>query len=122
MLWRLLADLVLVIHALFILYAVVGGLACFWHRRLVWVHLPVVTWAALVVLFAWPCPLTPLEIHLREQAGQTAFQGSFVEHYLLHFIYPEGLTRGIQIGLGLGVLGINMLIYGLLLKKKRKFR
>lgn len=118
MIWSLAADLVLVVHGLFIVYAVLGGLLGFWRRWLIWLHLPAVAWATLVVIIGWPCPLTPLEIHLRELAGEAGYSGSFLEHYLILLIYPPGLTRPVQILLGLGVLAINLLIYGLLWRKR----
>ncbi|MFM7331913.1 MAG: DUF2784 family protein [Brachymonas sp.] len=51
---------------------------------------------------------------------QLGYQSSFIEHYLLAAIYPEGLTRPVQIALGSGVLVINALIYELpwFLRKK----
>jgi hypothetical protein len=47
--------------------------------------------------------------------GQAGYNGGFVEHYLLPIIYPAGLTPQIQIGLGVFVLLLNGLIYGVLL-------
>ena len=112
MLWRIAADAVLVLHLLFILFAVFGGLAVFWRRGFLWLHLPVVAWATLVMLNGWLCPLTPLEIQLRHMAGDAGYQGSFIAHYLLPLIYPPGLTRGIQVLLGAGVTTFNLLVYG----------
>ena len=36
-----------------------------------------------------------------------------IEHYLLPLIYPEGLSREIQLGLGLFVLAVNAVVYGI---------
>lgn len=122
MLWGIAADLVLIVHLLFIIHGVFGGLLAFWRRWLIWIHLPAAVWAAAVVLMGWPCPLTPLEIYLRHMAGDAGYSGSFIEHYLISLIYPPGLTRPVQIALGLGVLGTNILVYSLLFQKSRKQR
>jgi Protein of Unknown function (DUF2784) len=114
---RLLADAVLLLHGLFILFAVFGGIWVNWRQpmskhRLI-LHLACATWAATVVIMGYTCPLTPLEQNLRIAAGQQGYQTSFIEHYLLAAIYPDGLTRPIQIALGIGVLIINALAYGI---------
>jgi hypothetical protein len=117
----LLADAVLIFHALFIAFAVFGGLIAIWrHGAWFWLHLACATWAATVVIMGWICPLTPLEQSLRQAAGQQGYQSSFIEHYLLAAIYPEGLTRPIQIALGIGVVVFNALVYGLAWFFKRK--
>ncbi|WP_111498344.1 DUF2784 domain-containing protein [Marinobacter bohaiensis] len=113
--WRLAADAVLIAHLAFILFAIFGGLAVLWRRWLLWLHLPTLAWATLVMLNGWLCPLTPLEIELRQLAGDAGYQGSFIAHYLLPLIYPPGLTRPVQILLGAGVFGFNLLVYGGLL-------
>lgn len=105
------ADLVVVLHAAFVLFAALGGLLVWkWHRA-AWLHVPCFLWAAWVELAGWFCPLTPLENLLREQAGVTSYQSGFVEHYLLPVLYPDGLTRAIQITLGLLVLLGNVALY-----------
>ncbi|WP_116472852.1 DUF2784 domain-containing protein [Zobellella maritima] len=112
MITRLLADLVLVVHLLFILFALLGGLLLLWRKWLPLIHLPAAAWAMLVELQGRTCPLTPLENHLRRLAGESGYEGSFIDHYLMAIIYPPGLTPGIQLLLGLLALGVNLLIYG----------
>ncbi|WAC44776.1 DUF2784 domain-containing protein [Pseudomonas sp. SL4(2022)] len=109
------ADAVLVFHLLFILFALLGGLLVWRWRGLVCLHVPAAVWGVLVELMHWPCPLTPLEQRLRLTAGQAGYRDSFVEHYVLPIIYPAGLTPQIQVLLGLIVLLLNGLIYGVLL-------
>ena len=60
----------------------------------------------------WYCPLTDLENSLRRAAGQAGYPGGFIEHYLLPIVYPAGLTREMQIGFALLVIGINLSVYG----------
>ena len=111
MLYSLAATTLLALHATFIAFAVFGGLLVRWRGGWVWLHLPAAAWAAAVVMAGWICPLTPWEQALRRAAGQEGYTGGFVEHYLLAAIYPDGLTRGLQISLGAGVVLINLLIY-----------
>lgn len=118
MLWGILAEVVLVLHGAFILFAVVGGLLALRWRWLVLLHVPCAVWAALVVTAGWICPLTPLEQWLRLRAGDEGYTGSFIEHYLILLIYPPGLTRTVQVLLGLGVVAINLGIYGWLWRRQ----
>lgn len=108
---RILADGVLVVHAAFIAFVVAGGLLVRWRRRVAWLHLPAVAWGALIEFRGWICPLTPLEIWARAQAGETGYPGGFIEHYLLPVVYPGALTRELQIVLGALVLIVNALVY-----------
>jgi Protein of Unknown function (DUF2784) len=109
--YQLFADLIVLAHAAFILFAVLGGLLVVRWWRIVWIHLTAVIWAVLVEFFGWVCPLTPLENWLRQRGGQADYSSDFVAHYILPLLYPEGLTRGVQIGLGVFVILINAAIY-----------
>ena len=111
MIYRLTADLVVLIHLAFILFAVLGGFLVLKYRRWALIHLPAFVWAVLISLAGWVCPLTPLENWLRKQGGLLGYETSFIEHYILPIIYPGELTRSIQIFLGLLVLVINLGIY-----------
>lgn len=107
------ADLVVLLHFAFILFVVLGGLLLLKWPRLAWLHLPAALWGALIEFTGWICPLTPLENWLREIGGASGYSGGFVEQYILVLIYPAGLTREIQLFLGLGVLVLNAAIYAL---------
>lgn len=120
MVYRLLADGVMLLHLAFILWVVAGGVLVLRRPRLAWLHLPAVIWGAAVEFFGLICPLTPLEDHLRREAGAAGLQGGFIEHYLLPLIYPGELTRALQIVLGLAVLAINGAVYGVLLRRRRR--
>lgn len=117
--YQILADVVLVLHLAFIAFVAFGGLVVLRFRRLAWLHLPAALWGAAIELENWICPLTPLENWLRLRAGQSAYSESFVEHYLFPIVYPEGLTRGIQIVLGFAVLVVNGAVYGLVWRRRR---
>lgn len=114
------ADLLLVLHLCFILFVIAGAPLVLRWPRLVWAHLPAVLWGAMIEFGGWICPLTPLENSLRYNAGEVGYAGGFVEHYILPFVYPPGLTREIQIGLGIAVLVLNALVYGALMIRRRR--
>ena len=123
--YRLLADLVVLIHLLFVVFTVAGGLLVIKWRRLLWLHLIAVAWAVMVEFSGWICPLTPLENWLREKAGESAYRSDFIAHYLLPVLYPARLTRELQIALGLVVILVNLAIYSCFLQsslraKKRR--
>ena len=120
--YRILADLVVGLHALFVVFVVVGGLLALRWPWVVFLHLPAAVWGALIELQGWICPLTPLEKSLRAAAGDAGYQGGFIEHYLLPALYPAGLTRGVQLMLGTAVIVVNVGIYALLLKRRTRAR
>ncbi|MGS1107921.1 DUF2784 domain-containing protein [Achromobacter anxifer] len=118
--YRLLADLVLIVHGLFVAFVVFGGLLALWQRWIAYLHLPALAWGALVIGMGWICPLTPLEISLRQQAGQQGYGGGFIEHYVLALIYPEGITRGTQIVLAALLIVGNIIVYALWARRGRR--
>ena len=71
-------------------------------------------YGALVEFAGFTCPLTLLENSLRRRSGQAGYRGGFIAYYLVPVIYPPGLTREMQIGLGrLGAAGRDQRIPGL---------
>ena len=120
MTYRLLADLTVAVHFAFLLF-VAGG--AFLVRRFRWVavpHLLCVAWGVYVEVTGRICPLTPLENRFARRAGEAGYQGSFIEHYLLPVIYPDGLTREMQWGLAALVVVLNVAAYALLLRKRTR--
>jgi len=111
MIYGILADIVVLVHAAFVLFAVFGGFLVLRWRRLAWLHIPAVLWAALVEMAGWICPLTPLENLLRHRAGKVIYRSDFIEHYMMPVLYPAALTRELQMALGLAVLFINVSVY-----------
>ena len=111
MFYRYVADAVLLLHLAFIVFAVLGGLLAVWWRRFLFIHLPAAAWGVFVELTGRVCPLTRLENTFRIKAGTAGYSKSFVEHYLLGIIYPEGLTRETQYFLGALVAVVNVAIY-----------
>ena len=117
MLYRLLANTVVAVHGLFIVFVVLGGFLAWRWRWVAAVHLPCAAWGVLIEYRQWVCPLTPLENHLRVKAGEQGYHGGFIEHYVLPAIYPSGLTPQLQWVLGTAALAVNLLVYGVLLRR-----
>jgi hypothetical protein len=117
---QLAADLILILHLLFILFVLFGGLLCMHRTRWAWLHLPAMAWGIWVEWTNRICPLTPLENHFRKLASGQGYREGFTEHYLIPLIYPEQLTNPQQYFLGILVLVINMIIYFYILRKWQK--
>jgi hypothetical protein len=115
--YRMLADVVVLIHAAFVLFVVGGGLVALRWPRVVWFHAPAVLWGSIVELAGWGCPLTPIENWLRALGGVAGYGGSFVERYLLPIVYPDDLTRAGQIVLGIAALLVNVVVYTWVLRR-----
>jgi hypothetical protein len=118
--YLLLADLVLLLHACFVLFVLAGGLAVLRWRHMAWLHLPAALWGAAIEMGGWICPLTYLENHLRRLGGGAGYNVTFIERYLEPLLYPLGLTRHAQVVFGLTALLINLAIYARLWSHRNK--
>jgi hypothetical protein len=118
--YRLLADAVLLAHAAFVAFVVLGALLVVRWPRLAWLHLPVAAWGAGIEFTGGVCPLTPLENRLRALANLEGYEGGFIEHYVFGLLYPAGLTREVQVALGLAVVLLNGAAYAWLWRRHRR--
>ena len=109
--YRLCADIFVALHLAFVLFAVLGALLTFRWRKVVWLHVPAVVIAVMAEFTGWICPLTPMENWFRVRGGGTGYSTTFVEHYIVPVLYPARLTRGMQLGLGIFIIALNVLIY-----------
>lgn len=107
------ADIVLLLHFLFALFAVVGGFLVLVDLRVMLLHLPTVVWSSVVNLAKWTCPLTPLEKNLRQRAGEQAFQGGWIEHYIDPLVRPLGMPRRLELVAGISIVVWNVIVYGI---------
>ena len=119
MLYHLAALGVVGLHLAFVLFVALGALLGLRWRWIPWAHLPAAAWGAWVEWAGWICPLTPLENHLRTLAGLGGYRGGFIEHYLLRALYPDGLTRAVQVGLAAAVVLVNGAAYAWLWRRRR---
>lgn len=115
--YGLLADVVLVVHLGFVLFVVLGGLLVLRWSGLAWLHVPAAAWGALIEFSGGICPLTPLEQRLRRLGGEAGYSGEFIDHYVRALLYPDGLTRPMQLWLGAAVLLVNAILYWVLLRR-----
>lgn len=122
MYWKLLADAIVLAHLAFIAFVVGGGFVAWRFRKAVLVHLPALAWGIWIEASGWICPLTPLENHLRELAGEAGYRGGFIEHYILPVIYPPRLDRDTQWTLAGVLIALNLLAYGGLVARSRRSR
>jgi len=110
----------MIMHLGFIVFVMVGGLIAVFSPRVIWIHLPCMAWGVIVELTGLVCPLTPLENMFRGRAGQAGYEGDFIIHYIESVIYPEGLTREIQVVLASLVILVNAGVYGWLVVRRKR--
>lgn len=113
--YRILADAVIIIHLLFIVFVMTGGFLALYRPAAAVLHLPAACWGAYVEFSGTVCPLTPMENHLSRMAGGAGYSSGFIEHYLVPIVYPAALTQEIQILLGGLVVAGNLMPYSWLL-------
>ena len=112
MLYRLLADAVVILHVGFVVFVLLGGFFAWRWRRIAWLHVPTALYGVTIEFVGWVCPLTPLENYFRRLAGQSGYAGGFVEHYIIPVLYPTDWTVSLRVVLGTVVLFVNALAYG----------
>lgn len=117
--YDILAKAIVLVHFLFIVFVIFGGLLVIRWPCLAFVHLPASIWGAAVEIFGWICPLTPLENHLRQLAGESNYTGDFIARYLIPVIYPENLTATLQQIFGGFVIAVNIIFYTIAIRKRR---
>ena len=118
MIYHWLAGAVVLFHAAFVVFVIAGGFIALRWRRVVWLHVPAAIWGIAIEYGGWVCPLTPLEIALRERSGVAGYSGGFIEHYVLRRLYPSGLTPPIRWLLGSLALVLNIVAYTLIARQR----
>lgn len=116
----MLGNAVVLVHAAFILFVVLGGFIALRWPWVAWLHVPAAVWGSLIEFAGWVCPLTPLENFFRARAGAGGYAGGFMEHYVLHLIYPNGLTPPVQWMLGGAALLVNVTVYTVYVMRSRR--
>ncbi len=119
---RLAADALVALHLAFIVFVIAGGALTLVDRRWAIVHLPAVAWAAFTEFTATVCPLTPWENVFRAKAGEGGYSESFIEHYIVPVIYPQGLTPDAQFALGIAVVVLNVVVYAIAWRRLARAR
>ena len=120
--YEFLATLTLIIHFLFIIFVIFGGLLFFIKKWMILIHLPALIYGIYVEFTQSICPLTYLENFLLQKAKLTTYSTSFIQNYLVPIIYPINLTKDIQINLAIALIILNVVIYGAVVIKYKKNR
>jgi hypothetical protein len=109
--YRILADIVVLIHFLWIIFLFLGGLWGGRNKALKIFHLSGLSFALIIQISGWYCPLTYLEAWLRSRhdSGLT-YAGSFIIHYVEEIVYIE-LSRHLILILTLFLCGFNVWFY-----------
>ena len=115
--YELAADLVLIVHFIFIIFVVFGALLFFVVKKIVFIHIPAFIWGSYIELTHSICPLTYLENWFLGKANLTIYSEGFIENYIVPIVYPTDLTKNLQIYLGITLIVINIIIYRLILNK-----
>lgn len=119
MTYRMLADLTVVSHLLFVGFVVFGGFGMWRWPGIAWLHLPAVGWGVWIECVGGICPLTPFEYWLRSRSGLPVTDSDFLERFLLPMLYPSGLTQTTQVMLGCLAFLLNLVVYGVWWCRKR---
>ena len=118
--YEIAANLILIVHFIFILFVVFGALLFFASTKIIFIHIPAFIWGTYIELTNSICPLTYPENWLLQKANLTTNSESFIQNYLLPIVYPANLTKDIQTYLGITLIAINIAIYVFIFNKLKK--
>jgi hypothetical protein len=119
MVYRFLADVVMVFHGAMLVFFVIGGFLAWRWFRLIWLHLAIAAWNLTIVLLDFGCPVTATEKAFRRRGGEPVYQGGYIHHYLEGRLWPNGYTWVAEIT-GFTILVISYT--GLFLRRHRRKR
>ena len=118
--YEIAANLTLIVHFVFILFVVFGALLFFVATKIVFIHIPAVIWGSYIELTHSICPLTYLENWFLRKSKLTTYSEDFIQNYLVSIVYPTNLSKDFQIYLGIAIIVVNMIIYGLIFSRLKK--
>ena len=113
----LLAGVVAVLHGAAVLFMLTGALLAVRRPGLLVVHAPVALAILGVNLAGADCPLTTLELALRERAGAPAYGDGFLGHHVFEPLGVDVAATGTQLGVYAAAFGLNALGYGLVVTR-----
>jgi hypothetical protein len=106
MVWRALADVVMIVHGALLLFIAIGAFLAWRWPKLIWVHLGIVVWNLVIVLVDFGCPVTATEKFFRREGGESVYAGGYIQHYLNGRLWPDGATPVAEkVGFVLVVIG-----------------
>ena len=118
--YEIAANLIFIIHFIFILFVIFGALLFFASARIIFIHIPALIWGSYIELTNSICPLTYLENWFLHKANLITYSGGFIQNYLVPIVYPASLTKDLQIYLGIALIVINIVIYAFIFNKLKK--
>ena len=121
MTYRILAEIVLVLHVCFVIFVVFGGLLVLRRRWVMWLHLPAVVWGILIEFLWWSCPLTTIENHFRHLGGEAGYANGFLDYYISSVLYAP-LSATVRLWLGVLLIAFNLLVYWFVVRRHFSFR
>ncbi|MDT0276241.1 DUF2784 domain-containing protein [Blastococcus goldschmidtiae] len=113
----LFAHAVAFLHAAAVLFMLTGALLAVRWPRLVLLHAPVALAILAVNLAGADCPLTDLELLLRERAGAEPYEGGFLGHYVFGPLGLDIRAAGVQLGIYATAFGLNAIGYAVLFRQ-----
>jgi len=106
MIWRALADVVMVVHGALLLFFAIGAFLAWRWPKLIWFHLGIVVWNLVIVLVDFGCPVTATEKFFRREGSESVYAGGYIQHYLNGWLWPDGATPVAEkVGFALVVTG-----------------
>ena len=108
--YRLAADVTVLVHFAFIVFVMFGALLVRKRPVLKYAHWVALSYGLLVEVFNWYCPLTLFEQYLRQQAGKVGYERSFLVHYLDKLIYWD-VPQWVLIAGTAIVVALNIVFY-----------
>ncbi len=114
--YEIAANLILLVHFIFILFVIFGALLFFASEKIVFIHIPAFIWGSYITLTNSICPLTYLENWFLNKANLKTYSEGFIQNYLVPIVYPMNLTKDLQIYLGIALIVINVVIYAFIYK------
>jgi hypothetical protein len=120
MVYRALLELFIAAHFAFILFIVFGAISVLFRRRMIFLHLPALVYGMSSELLNIKCPVTPIEIWLRDSSFEAGFPDGFLEPYLIPLIYPPGWNQDFGNLMAALLLGFNLLVYSFVFLRWRQ--
>jgi hypothetical protein len=111
MLYRVLADAMVLLHFLWIVFLIFGAFLGVRYRVAKYLHIGGMAFAVWIQIFDWFCPFTHLEVWLRQRQDPTlGYGGSFIIYYVERLVYIE-LSRNLILAFTVVLIAFNAWMY-----------